>query len=201
MPKLIDYRGRIDQIREAVFEITLRDGPSAISLPAVAAELQLSVSSLRRTLRSAHDLPRLGLQWVETRQRMHLFDRLSREVRASDALRRAADSLLSRLPSTEAKADELRVWRSLIEAHAGSDWARTARTDRDRSLDRTAQLLVGCLELADEESQYEHERLRALLEGVTTLVCDGRLAPEVAASTFQRHLADLILAHRGADAA
>jgi AraC-like DNA-binding protein len=109
MPRLIDYAGRFDQMREAVFDITLRDGPEAISLLAVAAELQMSVSSLSRSLRSANDLPLLGLQWVEKRQRKHLFDKLSREVRASDALRRAANALYGLLPSTEEMAEELRV--------------------------------------------------------------------------------------------
>jgi AraC-like DNA-binding protein len=197
MPRLIDYAGRFDQMREAVFDITLRDGPEAISLLAVAAELQMSVSSLSRSLRSANDLPLLGLQWVEKRQRKHLFDKLSREVRASDALRRAANALFGLLPSTEEMAEELRVWRSLIAAHARhSDWAREARDSRDRALDTATRLLVDCLEMSDEDARQEYERVRALLEGVTVLVCDGRLAPEVGASMIHRHVADLIVARQ-----
>ena len=202
MPRLVDYAGRFDQMREAAFDITLRDGPDAISLPAVAAEPQTSVSSPSRTLRSAGDLPMLGLQWVEKRQRKHLFDRLSRDVRASDSLRRAADSLFSLLPSTDAMADELRVWRSLIGAHArASQWARTARDERNEFLDVATRQLVTGLELAEDEQQHEYDAIRVLIEGVTTLVCDGRLDPQAGAALLRRHVTELIDARQQTDAA
>ena len=188
-------------MREAVFDITLRDGPGAISLPAVAAELQTSVRSLSRTLRSADDLPMLGLQWVEKRQRKHLFDRLSREVLASDSLRRAVDSLLRLLPSTPAMADELRVWRLLIGAHArGSGWAGAARDERDRFLDAAARQLVAGLDLAQDEQQHGYDMICVLIEGVITRVCDGRLDPEAGAKLFRHHVTELLDArqHPGA---
>lgn len=202
MPKLIDYSGRFDQIREAVFDIALRDGPHAISLPSVAAELGLSVSSLRRVLRSADALPRLGLQWVEIRQRKHLFERLSRDVRTPDALRRWVDYLFRLVPATDALADELRVMRSLIEEHARDcEWAREARDHWAQNVDVLSTRVVSCLEMSEDDSQYEYERLRALLEGVTALICAGRLAPEAGASTFRRHVGDLIEARPSRDAA
>ena len=105
-------------------------------------------------------------------------------------------------PSTDAMADELRVWRSLIDVHGrDSGWAQAARDDRNESLDRGSRLFVAGLGMDAEDSQHESERIRALFEGLTTLICDRRLDPEVGAAVLRRHVTDLISARRRSDAA
>lgn len=173
--------------------ITLREGPAAITLPAVAAEMQTSLSSLRRILRSADALPRLGLQWVEARQRSRAFYRWSGELTGSDPLRRAVNGLLRMIPSTEAMADEARVWRALVEAHERQQsWAREARDGHEQNLE------VNCLRIAaavypDVDAQArELERLRALADGATLRICAGVLSPEEGATLVRRHVVDLL---------
>ena len=90
----------------------------------------------------------------------------------------------------------------MIATHARhSDWAREAQDDRDRALDSAAQLLVDGLESSEEDSEYEYERVRALIEGVTALVCEGRLAPQTGAAMVRRHVTEVIVARRATDAA
>ena len=106
MPRLVNYSDRFDGIREAVFDLTLRDGPTGISLPAVAAHLQLSTRSLQRLLSSSKHLPMLGLQWAEReRRRRLLWSRRRTEAAAASAL---AD-LLEDLPGGPAAAADQRV--------------------------------------------------------------------------------------------
>jgi hypothetical protein len=176
MPELIDYSARFDRIREAVFMITLRDGPDAINLPAVARELDMSVSSLRRLLSTSEHLPRLGFQWIERMRRRRVSQRVPGEVDGQEVWKRALNLLLRELPSDTDRVDEARVWASLVTAHEGAHpWAQQARTERDRWLEDLSGRVFADTVPAGDELRYESARLRALVEGLTAGVCRGWL--------------------------
>ena len=193
MPKLIDYVARFQEIRRAVYVVTLQDGPTAVTLGSVAAEMGLSVSSLGRLLHSADELPRLGLQWAEGVMREHLFSVPLREQRSGDPVTCAVRALLLTLPRTESLADAERVWRALVGAHERrAAWAHDARRDQAAAQEATCRRVVETLALPKEDQDHEVDRLRALVEGVIAGVCARTFGPETGVAVISRHLESLL---------
>lgn len=196
MPKIVDYAVRFDCIREAVYAITLREGADAIDLPAVAEELSMSVSSVRRLLCSAVHLPELGLQWVDRRARIRSRRPVATGSAASQPWVAAGEALLLELPATPGLRDDALVWSRLTLGFSTRDWARDARNGQ--------QLLLSTLvdraipeELAAAEREFETTRLLALMMGATEAVCTGAIRPEESVPMVRRHLADLGSVARG----
>jgi AcrR family transcriptional regulator len=201
MPRLVNYSDRFDGIREAVFDLTLRDGPTGISLPAVAAHLQLSTRSLQRLLSSSKHLPMLGLQWAEReRRRRLLWSRRRTETAAASAL---AD-LLEDLPGGPAAAADQRVWWALVPVFEGTcDWAQAARAEHDELVEALATTIVCSGAIADALQAYERERLCALVAGTAHRILAARLTHEEGTEVVRAHVHDLVppLADKSGDAA
>ena len=193
MPKLIDYAARFDLMREAVYEITLRDGPTAITLPAVAAHLNTSVSSLRRVLRSAEELPLLGFQWAERQRRRRLFDHWAEALRGPEPVLRPVNSLLRGFPRDRHMAEQDLAWWLLVDAFGPDQaWAREARADHELALDGSCEAIVGCLGLDESEARDRFELLRAVVAGTTSRVFRGLVAPDAGFRVLRCHVVDLL---------
>lgn len=193
MPKIVNYVDRFDDLRRAVCSIALRDGATAITLPAVAAEAVLSVSTVRRLLPGAAHLPELGCQLLDRRARERLNVAVPDEFPGGSAEVRARNMVLRELPSTPERAEDARVRRILTLGFPHQVWAASATTGQ--------QLLVAALadravppELPEEEHSFEVLRLAALIVGVTESVIIGALAPEECLSVVRRHLGMLVTA-------
>lgn len=201
MPKLVNYSDRLDGIREAVFDLTLRDGPTGISLPAVAAQLDLSTRSLQRLLSSSKHLPMLGLQWAERERRRRL---LWSRRRTEDAAASALADLLEDLPGAPEAADDQRVWWALVPMFEGTcDWAQAARAEHDELVEGLATTIVRSAAIVDAHQAYERERLCALVAGTAHRILAARLTHEEGTEVVRGHVLELVpaLAEESGDAA
>jgi len=194
MPKLVDYSARFDFIREAVCTVVLRGGAEAVNMRTVAAELRLSVASLRRALNSSEALPVLGLQLIERRRRA----RWLRGSGESDPLGRALAALAAELPLDEQRVEEAVVWGALTAARSRQDdRVHKLAADRDTALDSLVGRLVSVAEVPEPDRDYESTRLRAVVDGLTAAVCVGRLATTEAGRMLHRHVEELASTQAG----
>ncbi len=70
MPRLIDYVGRFEFIRQAAFAVVRDEGVDALSRRRVAAELGTGVNTIRRSVAGWADLAQLAADHVRSRRRM-----------------------------------------------------------------------------------------------------------------------------------
>jgi hypothetical protein len=196
MPKLVDYAARFDCIREAAYTITHRDGVAALSLPAVADELAMSTRTLHRLMASPGDLPQLGFQWVERRERTR-WRTTGPWFSGETSGVRAANALLGLLPFTDERCQDARVRRLLLAGFPDQAWARRA-TDVTREL--FPRLCRESLpsDLGEDRRDYESARLVALVSGVIEGACTGTIRPEETAGIIGRHLVETFPAWLGA---
>ncbi len=113
MPRLIDYVGRFEFIRQAAFAVVRDEGVDALSRRRVAAELGTGVNTIRRSVAGWADLTRLAADQVRSRR---MLGRLGqRHGRAAGAARCLVRSLM---PEDATHLDEELVWLKLVAACA-----------------------------------------------------------------------------------
>lgn len=113
MPRLIDYVGRFEFIRQAAFAVVRDDGVHALSRRRVAAELGTGVNTIRRSVADWADLARLAADHVVARRRLGRhgrYDETPREV--------AARLVRSLMPDGPSHLDEELVWLRLVTSCA-----------------------------------------------------------------------------------
>jgi hypothetical protein len=194
MPRLVNYADRFDAVREAVYVITLRDGPGAISLPAVAEESYMSARTLQRLVSAADHLPHLGLQWADRqwRRRCLVEHRVGSDRQGDDTWSRLVRELLDCLPGAPDEPDDRRAWWALVTAfEGGQEWALTARTARTHLVESLAAGVLAEAGTAEGDHAYEHERLCVLVDGLSQRILAGRVTHSDASSVVRRHLTDL----------
>lgn len=191
MPKIVAYASRFDCIREAVYTTALRDGAQAITLPAVAAEMAVSVSSVRRLLSSAVHLPALGMDWVDRHTRTRRLASFHREYPIDQAWATGVNALFLELPTTGAYRDDAIVWQRLTLGFESHDWSRRARGEQQLLLATHADRSIPA-GLPAPEREYEAMRLMSLVIGATDAVCSGAIRPDECHRLVRRHLDDLI---------
>jgi AcrR family transcriptional regulator len=229
MVKRVDYSSRFEFLRQAAFSLVLDRGVHALTLRALAAELELGVNTVRRLVDPSTELAALAADEVLTRRRAGRWGRLPEDP--DDAARTLMHRLL---PDELSRIDEELVWLRLVASHAtvpGSrESARRLRhdfqiaergwsdveldgvhldpqvepqveassgamamapyfSDRETQLDMVIDRVLTLLEVGDPGA--ESVRLRALVDGLTIAVCRGRISPEEAVQTADRHLASL----------
>ncbi len=113
MPRLIDYVGRFEFIRQAAFAVVRDDSVDALSRRRVAAELGTGVNTIRRSVAGWADLTRLAADQVQSRRRL---GRLGRRV--DDPVEAAAGLVRCLMPEDASHLDEELVWLKLIAACA-----------------------------------------------------------------------------------
>jgi hypothetical protein len=191
MPRVINYSDRFDAVREAVYVITLREGPGAISLPAVAQESYMSVRTLQRLGVSADLLPHLGLQWAERQWRYRdLAERRRATDQHGDQRAPLVRELLGCLPDA---ADDQRVWWALVTTFEGTqEWAQAARAARTDQVERLAATIVAEADIPAADTACERERLCAIIDGLSQRIHTGRVTHADASAAARRQIADLL---------
>lgn len=192
MPRLIDYADRFDGIRQAAYAIARDQGVEAISLDAVAEYLCLSPRTVRRLVASVDALPHLAAQWAERQQRNRFFRRDGYASWDSlSAAEHAIETLLEELPD-HPKAVDRGVWWRLVLTHAGQDWARAARAEKEAVLVDLCTDAVGDID-GEDVSPLEARRLRLLVlrlmvSGAIAQICLGMMSHDDAAQAVRAHL-------------
>jgi hypothetical protein len=113
MPRLIDYVGRFEFIRQAAFAVVRDEGVEALSRRRVAAELGTGVNTIRRSVAGWADLTRLAADQVRSRR---MLGRLGR--RSDEPLEAATSLVRSLMPEDATHLDEELVWLKLVTACA-----------------------------------------------------------------------------------
>ncbi len=113
MPRLIDYAGRFEFIRQACFAVVRDEGPDALSRRRVAAELGTGVNTIRRLVAEWADLARLAADHVVARRRAGRLHR-----RTEDPLEAVAYMIKSLMPEDASHLDEELVWLKLVACYA-----------------------------------------------------------------------------------
>lgn len=171
MPKIVDYGARMDLVAEATCTLAARSGGAAVTVPAVADELGLSVSSVRRCVASTASLEALAVRLLERKRRSRLMTRGQPDVGAHPAAREVG-ALLRLLPADEEEVAEERAWRALSGGSEPSVLVAEAKGARDVVLELAIRDLLVALDLPTPGHQ---QRLRALVDGLLAGLCDRRL--------------------------
>jgi len=189
MPKLIDWGVRFDLMREAVVRLAARGGAGAVTLPAVAAELRVSPSTLRRTLDSPAVLAPMGVAWIARQRRYPRYRGRPKGVEHGSP-EHAAVLLARELPDGDESLERERAWRELTGRDACPEVIEL-RDDHDAYLDALANHAVG-VTLPDATSlQREVILLRAVMDGLTAAACRGSITLEQAHDALDHYLAAL----------
>jgi hypothetical protein len=109
VPRLIDYVGRFEFIRQAAFAVVRDEGVDALSRRRVAQELGTSVNTIRRSVAGWADLTRLAADHVVARRRAGRWNRGS-----DDPVERAAIIVRMLMPEDRTHLDEELVWLKLV---------------------------------------------------------------------------------------
>jgi AcrR family transcriptional regulator len=189
MPKLIDWGVRFELIREAVMRVAARDGGAAVTVDSVAAELNVSGSTLRRTLASSDVLPYLGVEWIVRLRRYAWFNQEAAVERGT--LERAVRAVRSELPRDAEDLDRERAWAALTVV-GSSDRVAKVRADYHEHLDELVTRVVARLEPDEERREFEARRLRALMDGLVAAACRSDLTTEQMLGVFDRHMSELM---------
>ena len=197
MPRLIDYGVRFEFIREAVLRVCVRDGARALSAAAVAAEMQISVATLRRTMARIEALPALGAGFI-MRQRA-IRARVNRGRVGLTPVQLAQHILERELPLDEERLHEELAWSQIVHTFRDDDSVRKYWQQHEDDLDAVMSGLAKLLEVPEEVRPREILRLRALHSGLASGICAGRVTADDARAVVQAHVAEL--ASRGSDQA
>ncbi len=189
MPKLIDWGVRFDLMREAVVRLAARGGAGAVTLAAVAAELNVSPSTLRRTLDSPAVLPPMGVAWIARQRRYPRYRGRPKGV-VQGSPEHAALLLERELPDGEEALERERAWRELTGRDACAEVIEL-RDDHDGYLDALARHAVGLVLLGDPPDEREVILLRAVMDGLTAAACRGSITLEQAPEALDHYLVAL----------
>lgn len=198
MPRIVDYSTRIDCLREAVFFHVLEDGVSSITLEAVAARAGISVATARRSLRTAHSLPRLGFQWATGRFRNQRWSSVEGEPSGDEPWVEPLRLLLRDLPSTKTLAENERVRHALVTAHLPhATWAAEDEQDRKLALEAHCRHIVSAAALEMSGADQAAEAIAVAFLGATAAASRGLLTPDRCVPLVRDQVIDLIAASRG----
>jgi AcrR family transcriptional regulator len=190
MPKLIDYSVRFELIREAVVRVAARDGGRAVDLARIAAELQVSPSTLRRLLRSADVLAETGVVLVARKRQYQRFLRKRPKGVPEGSLAHVRFLLSIELPLDDEEIEWARAWAELTITGTG-DCIVQLREAHDSYLDGLATKAVTMLAIPTARRELEAIRLRALLDGLTAAACAGRATAEQLEACLETHLSEI----------
>jgi hypothetical protein len=113
MPRIIDYAGRFEFIRQACFAVVRDEGPDALSRRRVATELGTGVNTIRRLVAEWADLARLAADHVVARRRAGRLHR-----RTDDPMEAVGYMIKSLMPEDASHLDEELVWLKLVACYA-----------------------------------------------------------------------------------
>jgi hypothetical protein len=192
MPKLIDWGVRYELIREAVVRVAARDGLGGVSLPAVAAELRMSPSTLRRTVEPVDALPQMGAGLLARLRRQRRYLRGCPRGAANGSVEHMVWVLTAELPTDEEDLAGQRAWFELTGIGADESSAELRRADETY----VDALIAGVLAKlgSDETTRIEQSiLLRAVLDGLIAARCRETVTIEAAVECLDRCLRQIPL--------
>lgn len=194
MPAIIDYTARFEGIREALFEITLREGAIGFTLPAVAAEMGIGVSTLKRTITGTAALPQVLVDYAHRLMRWQvLFSHRSLGTPDEPPWRQQLHAVLAHLPRDRESREVFQVWDVATRSYAGTlEQARASRKDKAAWLAEAVRALVSSLQEAGTREQADPLTITALVDGLRLAVIDGRCESDQAAAALTGYLESLL---------
>lgn len=188
MPKIIDYPARFDELRTAVHEEIRERGTRGLSLPRIAERMGVSLSTIKRLLRSSEVLPHLAVQAVQRRQQSRWLPLPASRVLELQPWERELRALVRRLPLDQDSRTDMLVWRAALGAAPHAEWAASVEAARVAELDRIVERLLEQLGVVDAA---QHRLFRLVVDGVVEAVSTGRLPPDEARDFVEAHVAGL----------
>ena len=165
MPRRIDAEARTAEIAEASLRVLERDGLPGLSVRGVAAEAGIAAASLRRAFATQHALREYCLQLIE--------DRVTARIAALELTGRAlVDGLLLQLlPLDKERRLELVAQVQLGVLSLTDSALRPAAMRLSEGVEHACHAAVNILIEAGlfykgRDTEYEVQRLRALLDGI-----------------------------------
>lgn len=214
MVRVLDYGVRIEQAREAVLAIVARDGVAALNQVTLAAELGLSLATVKRSVSSSRVLPRLGVDLLARRFRREVTRQGWPDTRAEfdcavacqvgalaggplegsvaegtrDEWMVALRALWCALPRDDSAVEDARSWATLTAAFSGcDDVIRELRDEREAWITGLVEDVVDRFPMPIASRDHEAALLLAVVTGLIDIAARGRVAPEVARAALIRH--------------
>jgi AcrR family transcriptional regulator len=166
VPKVVDHQARRREIAAALWRVVHRDGVTAASVRAVAAESGWSVGALRHYFSTQSELLVFAMEVAAERVR----DRLAANA-APPSVERVLSTLGEVLPLDAERTTDAQVWLALSTASRSDPTLRRVADEAHRGLRRLAgsaidQLAETGLLRADLDVESEVDRLHALIDGL-----------------------------------
>ena len=197
MPRLIDYGVRFELIREAILRVCVRDGAAALSMATVAAEMKISVPTLRRTMAYSDALPAMGAAFIERRR--HVRRMLNRGKVGWSPLQLVQGALERELPLDDERLHDEVAWAEIVHTFRDDRVAQHLADEHDYR-DRLMSDAVEQLSVPAALRPLAIAHLRALHDGLHAALRARRTSVEEARLVLAAHLADLAdLASRAPD--
>jgi AcrR family transcriptional regulator len=186
MPKLLNQEQRRRAIADGVWRIIVRDGVAAASVRAVAAEVGLSVGSLRHFFPAQFDLLVYAMNLVVERIEARVASLPATAGQASIEQR-----LEQLLPLDEERRIENEVWlaftaHALVRGELRDVWDAVHRAQRHACA-------LAAEQLGADDVDVESRRLHAILDGlaVHAALSADDAEPERMRAALRRHLESL----------
>ena len=224
MVRVLDYGVRIEQAREAVLAIVARDGVAALNQVTLAAELGLSLATVKRSISSSRVLPRLGVDLLARRFRREVTRQGWPDIReefdcavasqagalalgplegsvADEGTRdewvTALRALWCALPCDDSAAEDARSWATLTAAFSGcDDMIRELRDERQAWIAGLVEDVVARFPAPVASRDHEVTLLLAVVTGLIDGASRGRLAPHSARDALVCYALTRVPAHR-----
>jgi len=186
MPLLIDYSSRGPHLFPVIFRMAAEGGCESLSVRRVSAGFELSPGALRHQFPSQGELLRLTMKKLAlARQR-----RLDSVPLPADPVGKLRAWCVGAIPQDEGALIEAKAWLAFEErSRHDPDMAVIAAHTRGLVLE-DCQHWLRCAGVAADDLAAEARRLRAVIDGLTSQVCDAvePLEPNAAINVLERDL-------------
>ncbi len=168
MPHLIDYSSRGSHLFPIIYRMAAEGGYECLTVRQIAAGFDLSPGSLRHNFPNHGDLMQLTMKKL-VKARQARLDSLALSADHHDRLRIRC---VGAIPQDYGGLIEAKAWLAFEErARHDPGLATIARFARDCLLE-DARHWLRCVGVADADLVVEAHRLRAVIDGLTSQVCD-----------------------------
>lgn len=169
MPKIVNHQKQKEKVAQAVWRVILKNGIEKATVRNIAAEANLSVSTMRHYFSNQSELLYFAMKLILDRMKERLKSRVQRFD--GSPFETAKKIILFFIPCNEEEQTELKVWLS-FNAKALSDdkmheLSNQMYDDTYRGIEWAIHILLEAnLLKPDIDVQLEIERLYALVDGL-----------------------------------
>jgi hypothetical protein len=192
MPRLIDWGARFGFIREAVVRLAAGGGASAVTIPAVAAQLGVSSATLRRALAEPDILPWMGADWIARERHYRRFLRGVPRGTERGSVGHGVWLLRSELPEDPEDRERELAWPQLVHPGAGESILKLQASE-DEYVESLIHEVLQLLGTEETTRPAQQTMVRAVLDGLKLALVRERVSPEEAFACLDQVLAQLPL--------